>query len=54
MLGFTHRAGDVGRARQIRHLFQGRFGSVAMNEAHLMAAARYVAPAEDWPHASVQ
>ena len=31
------------RARQTGHLFQGRFGSVAMDEDHLMAAARYVA-----------
>ena len=31
------------RARQTGHLFQGRFGSLAMDEDHLMAAARYVA-----------
>jgi putative transposase len=31
------------RARQTGHLFQGRFGSVAMDEDHLMAAARTVA-----------
>ena len=31
------------RARQTGHLFQGRFGSLAMDEGHLMAAARYVA-----------
>ena len=40
------------------HLFQARFGSVAMNEQHLMTAARHVAlnpvrarlvkRAEDW------
>ena len=51
------------RARQTGHLFQGRFGSVAMDEDHLMSAARYVAlnpvrarlvvRAEDWPHSSV-
>jgi putative transposase len=45
------------------HLWQGRFGSVAMDEAHLMAAARYVAlnpvraglveNARDWPWSSV-
>jgi putative transposase len=31
------------RPRVTGHLFQSRFGSVAMDEAHLMAAARYVA-----------
>jgi putative transposase len=31
------------RARQTRRLFQGRFGSVAMDEDHLMAAAGAVA-----------
>ncbi len=31
------------RARQTGRLFQGRFGSVAMDEDHLMAAARTVA-----------
>jgi REP-associated tyrosine transposase len=45
------------------HLWQGRFGSVAMDEAHLIAAARYVAlnpvraglvkHARDWPWSSV-
>ncbi len=63
----THRlyAGFVNaRARQTGHLFQGRFGSVAMDEAHLMIAARYVAlnpvrarlaaKAEDWPWSSVR
>jgi len=44
------------------HLWQGRFGAVAMDEAHLMAAVRYVAlnpvraglvrRAEDWPWSS--
>ena len=52
------------RARRTGHLFQGRFGSVAMDEAHLMAALRYVAlnpvrarlvaRAQDWPHSSVR
>jgi len=52
------------RARQTGHLFQGRFGSAAMDEDHLMAAARYVAlnpvrarlveRAQDWPHSSVR
>jgi putative transposase len=31
------------RARQTRRLFQGRFGSVAMDEDHLMAPAGAVA-----------
>ena len=45
------------------HLWQGRFGSVAMDEAHLAHAVRYVslnpvrarlvARAEDWPWSSV-
>ena len=46
------------------YLWQGRFASVAMDEAHLMAAARYVelnpvraglaARAEDWPWSSAR
>ena len=65
-LARTHRlyAGFVNaRARQTGHLFQGRFGSVALDEPHLMAAARYgalnpvraglVERAQDWPHSSV-
>lgn len=46
------------------HLWQGRFGAVAMDEAHLSAAARYVAlnpvraglakRAEDWPWSSAR
>lgn len=46
------------------HLFQSRFGSVAMDEAHLMAAVRYVslnpvrarlaARAQDWRWSSVR
>jgi len=31
------------RSRWMGHLFQGRYGSVAMDEDHLMAALRYVA-----------
>jgi len=52
------------RARRTGHVFQGRFGSVPMDEEHLIAAVRYVAlnpvrahlakRAEDWPHASVR
>jgi putative transposase len=45
-LGETHRqyTGFVNaRARWTGHLFQGRFASVALDEEHLMAAARYVA-----------
>ncbi len=51
------------RARRTGHVFQGRYGSVAMDETHLVAAARYVAlnpvrarlvaDARDWPHSSV-
>ncbi len=46
------------------HLFQARFSSVVMDEAHLMAGARYVAlnpvrarlveRAEDWPWSSTR
>jgi REP-associated tyrosine transposase len=46
------------------HLFQGRFASYAMDEAHLMVAVRYVennpvkagmvANAEDWPWSSAR
>ena len=52
------------RGRWTGHLFQGRFGSAAMDEAHLMAAFRYVAlnpvkaglarSAADWPWASTR
>ncbi len=51
------------RARVTGHLFQGRFTSTAMDEAHLMNALRYLAlnpvqgklvkRAQDWPHCSV-
>jgi putative transposase len=52
------------RGRWTGHLFQSRFASVAMDEAHLMAAVRYVslnpvrarlvARAQDWPWSSVR
>ena len=45
-IGETHRryTGFVNaRARWTGHLFQGRFGSVVMDDAHFVAAARYVA-----------
>ena len=45
-LGETHRryvSVINARLRVTGHLFQSRFGSVAMDEQHLMAAARYVA-----------
>jgi REP-associated tyrosine transposase len=50
------------RFRWTGHLFQGRFGAVVMDEAHLIAAVRYLAlnpvaaglvgRAEDWPWSS--
>ena len=52
------------RHRWTGHLWQGRFGAVAMDEAHLAAAVRYVAlnpvraglvkRAEDWEWSSVR
>lgn len=46
------------------HLFQGRFGAVAMDEAHLVTAARYIAlnpvkagltrRVEEWPWSSAR
>ncbi len=64
-VGETHRrySGYINaRLRVTGHLFQGRFGCVAMDEAHLMAAFRYVAmnpvkaklaaTAADWPWSS--
>jgi REP element-mobilizing transposase RayT len=45
-VGETHRrySGYINsRLRVTGHLFQGRFGCVAMDEAHLMTAFRYVA-----------
>ncbi len=52
------------RFRWTGHLFQGRFGAVAMDEPHLLAAARYIAQnpvaaglvrrAEDWPWSSAR
>jgi putative transposase len=66
-LGKAHRrySGFVNaRNRVTGHLFQGRFSSVAMDEEHLMAAARYgamnpvrarlVRRAEDWPWSSAR
>ncbi|MGD0335236.1 MAG: transposase [Xanthobacteraceae bacterium] len=66
-LGETHRryTGFVNaRLRVTGHLFHGRFGSVALDEPHLIAAARYVAlnplrarlvrRARDWPWSSVR
>jgi len=65
-LGETHRryTGFINaRLRVSGHLFQGRFGSVVLDEPHLIAAARYVAlnpvrarlvrRARDWPWSSV-
>ncbi len=56
--GFIHR-----RLKRSGHFWQGRFGCVAMDEAHLAAALRYVAlnpvraglvkQATDWPWSSV-
>jgi putative transposase len=45
-IGETHRQYTAfvnARARWTGHLFQGRFASVVLDEAHLMLAARYVA-----------
>ncbi|HRJ69624.1 MAG TPA: transposase [Beijerinckiaceae bacterium] len=52
------------RARQTGHLFQSRFASVAMDDAHLLAAVRYVSlnpvraglvrQAQDWEWSSVR
>jgi putative transposase len=52
------------RQRWIGHLWQGRYGAVAMDETHLAAAARYVAlnpvrarlveKAEEWPWSSAR
>lgn len=52
------------RGRWTGHLFQSRFASVVMDEAHLLAVARYVpmnrvgarlvARAEDWPWSSAR
>jgi putative transposase len=66
-IGETHRqyTGFINaRARWTGHLFQGRFSSVALDNAHLVAAARYVALnpvrarlvacAEDWAWSSAR
>jgi putative transposase len=52
------------RARVTGHLFQGRFGSVAMDDAHTLAAVRYLAfnpvraglarHVQDWPWSSAR
>ena len=67
MLGDTHRrytARINARNRWTGHLWQGRFGSVVMDEDHLAHAVRYVslnpvrarlmAQAQDWPWSSVR
>ena len=64
-VGETHRkySGYINaRLRVTGHLFQGRFGCVAMDESHLLAAFRYVSlnpvkanlagSAADWPWSS--
>lgn len=66
-IGETHRRYTNfinARGRWSGHLFQSRFASVTMDEAHLIAAVRYVslnpvrarlvARAEDWPWSSVR
>jgi putative transposase len=66
-VGEAHRryaAFITARARVTGPLFQGRFGSVVMDEEHLMHAVRTLAlnpvkaklvrRARDWPHASVR
>ena len=66
-LGETHRqcTGYVNaRARWTGHLFQGRYASVALDEAHLIAAARTIAlkavrarltaQAQDWARSSAR
>jgi len=66
-IGETHRqyTGFINaRARWTGHLFQGRFSSVALDEEHLIAAARYVAlnpvrarlvaRAQDWAWSSAR
>ena len=66
-LGETHRRYSAvinARLRVTGHLFQSRYGSVVMDEEHLMAAARYVAlnpvrarlvaDAPDWRWSSVR
>lgn len=66
-LGETHRRWAAfinARARWRGHLFDGRYGSVVMDERHLISAVRYVslnpvrarlvARAEDWAWSSVR
>ena len=65
-LASTHRryAGHIhAREKRTGHFWQGRFGAVAMDEAHLAAALRYIAQnpvrarlgarPQDWPWSSV-
>ena len=57
-------ASSTPRRKRTGHFWQGRFGSVVMDEAHLAAAARYVslnpvrarlvARAQDWRWSSVR
>ena len=66
-VGETHRRFTSfvnARARTTGHLFQGRFGSAAMDEAHWLNAVRYLAfnpvraglaeRPQDWPWSSVR
>ena len=66
-LGETHRRYSAvinARLRVTGHLFQARFGSVVMDETHLMVAVRYVAlnpvraklvaQAQNWPWSSAR
>jgi putative transposase len=66
-VGETHRRYSAfvnARARVTGHVFQGRFASAAMDEAHFLNAVRYLAfnpvraglaaRAEDWPWSSVR
>jgi len=66
-IGKAHRRYSLfinARLRVTGHLFQARFASVVMDEAHLIAATRYVSlnpvraklvsRAEDWPWSSVR
>lgn len=66
-IGETHRQYTAfvnARARWTGHLFQGRFASVALDDDHLMLAARYVAlnpvrarlvkRPQDWPWSSLR
>ena len=62
--GLPHHVTQRGNRRERIFFEDGRFGSVALDEDHLMNAARYIAlnpvraglapRAEDWPHSSVR